>query len=111
MGDSQRIPLVSDAPSINGSTADTTVMPRARYLNALIVRSDCAGILATDGQYQALNDGLEPSQQTEEERVALTEATMWQIVFDILKVQKSRAKDRGELDAANWAFSCSLEEK
>ena len=86
-------------------------MPRVRYLNALIVRSNCAGILATDGQYQALNDRLEPSQQTEERREALAEATMWRIVVDILKVQKSRAKDRGELDATNWAFSCSLEEK
>ena len=30
--------------------------------------------------------------------------------YKYLEVQKSKAKDRGELDAANWAFF-SLEEK
>ena len=86
-------------------------MSRASYLDALIAKGDWAGIVATAGKYHALDQQPDPTEQTDEERKALAEATMWQAIADKSKARESGAKDQGARDAADWAISRSLEQK
>ncbi len=77
---------------------------RVNYLDALISKGDWAGIVATAGTYQALDDyKVEGNRTSLEEREALAQAKMWQ---EIARQSYPSSKEaRGAVEATDWAIS------
>lgn len=108
------IPDESGGSSLSSSLSESLggKQERVYHLDALIAKGDWAGIVATAGKYQAMDDlpGGDGGPPTEEERVALAQATMWQEIANQSK-QDSGIEAQGASDAADWAISRSLEQK
>lgn len=86
---------------------------RIQHLDNLIAVGDWAGIVAVASQYQAMDEEIGQSPQTDvgpatdEERDALAQAEMWHAIAQQSKHDMSSVSE-GAKEAADWAISRSL---
>ncbi|KAL7534749.1 hypothetical protein ACHAXR_006057, partial [Thalassiosira sp. AJA248-18] len=93
--------------SLSQAESSKSKADRINHLDSLIAKGDWAGIVAAAGTYQAMDDTFGAGGQTQEERDALAQATMWQEIANQSR-QEGGAEAKGAKDAADWAISRAM---